>query len=435
MLSRIARTLWGEISRDEFKKFGLLSAVFFLIIGSYWTLRVLKDSLFIHLVGPTGLPYAKMVSLVSLIVLLLFYNKLVDLFEKTKLVYIISFFYGVLYLIISFLLMHPTIGVANATPGNDRILGWVIYVSVESFGSIVVALFWSFVASVMDPQSAKRGYPVIVSGAQLGSILGTLLVMTQVSRVGEPILFGCAAITVLLVPFMLKRFHAQKFDAVTIPGLKEEKKATGIIEGLKLIMTKPYLMGILVVSTVYEIIGFLFEFQMKYQAKIALGSLNKVTEFIASYGLAINCLSFLFALIGTSLFIRKLGLTGCLIMYPSMIACMVILAWNYPGLWMFFATCVALKGISYALNNPCKEIMYIPTSRDVKFKAKSWIDVQGSRSAKGLGASIGALFPVMSELLVFGSIFSLGVIAVWIPIAFFVGRTNQRLVQEGRIIE
>lgn len=435
MLSRIARTLWGEISRDEFKKFGLLSAVFFLIIGSYWTLRVLKDSLFIHLVGPSGLPYAKMVSLVSLILLLLFYNKLVDLFEKIKLVYIVSAFYGTLYLIISLLLMHPTIGVANAVPGNDRILGWVIYVAVESFGSIVVALFWSFVASVMEPASAKRGYPVIVSGAQLGSILGTLLVMTQVARIGEPILFGFAALVVLMVPFMIKIFHTQHYDAVTIPGVHETKKATGIIEGLKLIMTKPYLMGILVVSTVYEIIGFLFEFQMKYQAKNTLGSLTKVSEFIATYGLAINCLSFVFAFIGTSLFIRKLGLTGCLIMYPSMIACMVLFSWSYPGLWMFFATCVALKGISYALNNPCKEIMYIPTSRDVKFKAKSWIDVQGSRSAKGLGATIGAFFPVMSELLLYGSIFSLGVIAIWIPIALFVGRTNQKLVQEGKIIE
>ena len=38
-----------------------------------------------------------------------------------------------------------------------------------------------------------------------------------------------------------------------------------------------------------------------------------------------------------------------------------------------------LKGFSYCLNNPCKEILYQPTSSNVKFKAKSWIGVFGAR--------------------------------------------------------
>lgn len=75
--------------------------------------------------------------------------------------------------------------------------------------------------------------------------------------------------------------------------------------------------------------------------------------------------------------------------------------------------------------------MYIPTSKDVKCKAKSWIDVQGSRSSKALGAGIVALSP----LIAFSSIISLGIIGLWVPIALFVGRTNNKLVEENRIIE
>jgi len=435
MLSRIARTLWGDISREEFKKFGLLALIFFFIIGSYWMLRVIKDSLFMHLVGPQGLPYAKMVSIVSLIVLVLFYNKLVDIFEKKKLLYIISGFYGCLFIIISILLTHPTIGIANTVSGNDRILGWVIYVAIESFGSIVVALFWSFVASVMDPVSAKRGYPIIIAGAQLGSVFTTFLVMTQTSRLGVPVLMGMAACCVLLVPVMVRIFHAHHYEVASIFEPKESKKSTGMIEGLRLIGSHAYLLGILVVSTVYEIIAVLFEFQMKYTAKASLGSLEKVTEFLGFYGLTMNIVSFLFALIGTSFFIRNFGLTVCLILYPLFIAGMVCFSWSFPGLWVFMTTCVAIKGIGYALNNPCKEIMYIPTSRDVKFKAKSWIDVQGSRSAKSFGAGIAAVFPIASELLVYGSVISLGIIALWLPVAVFVGRKNQTLVQNNQIIE
>jgi len=442
MLSRIARTLWGDISRQELKKFGLLSLIFFFIIGSYWMLKVMKNSLFMHLVGPQGLPYAKMVSIVSLIVLLLFYNKLIDIFEKTKLLYIISIFYGFLYLIISVLLTHPTIGIENTAAGNDRILGWVIYVAIESFGSIVVALFWSFVATIMDPTSGKRGYPIIVAGAQLGSIFTTFFLMTQTSRFGVPLLMAMAACCVLLVPLMVKIFHTHHYEAVSNAEQKYEKKidskdskkSTGMIEGLRLIGSHTYLLGILVVSTAYEMIGVLFELQMEYSAKAALNSLEKVTEFLGFYGLMMNGISFLFALIGTSFFMRRFGLTACLVLYPIFIACMVSFSWVFPGLWMFFTASILIKGFGYALNNPCKEIMYIPTSNDIKFKAKSWIDVQGNRSAKSVGAAIAAIFPIASQLLLYGSIISLGIIGFWVPIALFVGRKHQNLVQNNQIV-
>lgn len=436
MLSRLVRALWGTISAEELKKFGLLSGVLFFIIGAYWMLREMKNALFMHMVGPASLPYAKMSSLILLVILLLFYNKLIDLFSKTTLVYLMTGLYGSLFVLFSYLLTHPHIGIVNTAASNDRIFGWIMYMTIESFGSIVVALFWSFVASTMDPESAKRGYPVIVSGAQLGSILGSVLIMTQATRLGLPILMLIAAMSVLFVAVMIKIFAQHHYEVTPkLPGAHEQKEDTGVIEGLKLIVTRSYLLGILVVSTVYEIISVILEYQMHYTAKHTLGSLEKVTEFLGFFGLLTNILSFTFAFLGTSFFIRKLGLTSCLVMYPIMIGLLVCSAWAYPVLWTFLVAVVALKGLSYALNNPCKEIMYIPTSRDVKFKAKSWIDVQGGRSVKGIGAGILAMFPVMSELLIYGSIISLAIVGCWIPVALFVGRKNSKLVRDGHIIE
>lgn len=46
------------------------------------------------------------------------------------------------------------------------------------------------------------------------------------------------------------------------------------------------------------------------------------------------------------------------------------------------------QGLTYALNEPCKEILYLPTSDAVKFKAKGWIDVFGSRCLKGIGSFV-----------------------------------------------
>jgi len=202
-----------------------------------------------------------------------------------------------------------------------------------------------------------------------------------------------------------------------------------MLEGLRLIAKHPYLMGVLVVSTVYEIVCTIFDFLMSTAAHETLGTGHGLTQFMGMYGLAVNGVSFLFALIGTSFLIRRFGLSICLMLYPAMVALLVVGVMTIPGLWMFFAAEVCMKALSYALNNPCKEMMYLPTSKDVKFKAKGWIDVQGGRSAKGLGATVFAAVPA------FASWISLAVIACWMPVAYWVGNKNKQLVEEQTIIK
>lgn len=433
MFSAIRRVLWGDVSQEEVKEFSLLGVAFFFIVGAYWMLRLIKNSTFMHLVGPHNLPYAKMVSLVSLLMLVLIYNKLVDCIEKTNLVYMISAFYGVVFLVAAFLLSQSSAGAGSLPIWLNNGLGWAIYVATESLGSFVVAIFWAFVNSSVNPASAKRGYPITVLFGQIGAVLGALLLTTQATTVGVPFLSSLAAAALLSVPPVIW-MYTKKHNRGRVVA-EEKKKPTGVIEGLKLIFTHPYLMGILVVSTVYEIISFFMEYQMNSAAHVTFGSLEKVTSFLGMYGVATNGISLLFALLGTSLMIRRFGLTVCLVAYPIGIACLVGYAWFFPGVWSFMVAVVGIKGLSYALNNPCKEMMYIPTSRDIKFKAKSWIDVQGSRSAKAIGATVATFFQSLPVLLMWGSVISLGIIAVWVPIALFVGRTNQQLVSEGKTIE
>ena len=84
---------------------------------------------------------------------------------------------------------------------------------------------------------------------------------------------------------------------------------------------------------------------------------------------------------------------------------------------MFFVATLVMKALSYALNNPCKEIMYIPTSKDVKFKAKSAIDMFGGRSAKAVGAGVAAL---ATQSFIIGPVVSFAFIGLWGVSALFV---------------
>jgi AAA family ATP:ADP antiporter len=456
MLPKFFRVLWGDLSRDEIKKFGILAATFFLIIGTYWMLRVLKNPLFSHFIGFKWQPVAKLVSLVFVGVAVLIYSKLVDLFEKHVLFYIICSFYGLGFITTAYLMTNPQITAAGTTglsaillgwiPGN--IIGWFSYIFLESFGSIVPALFWAFVASSTSTESAKRGYGMIMSLTQLGTILGPWVVTQYSASLGLPMIFGIGGLIILLVPFMIMFYMAiNPNNAVSIAAEKLIPK-TGFFEGLRLLFTKPYLGGVLVIATMYEVIGTIIEFQMNILAEknypTQLDGGAAFAWFDGTFGMSVGFLTLLFALFGTSFFIRKFGLKFCLMTFPITIGIVmfsIFMAYTFGVssiqlMWISFAAMVLTKGLNYALNIPTKEVLYIPTSKDVKFKAKGWIDAFGNRTSKALGVGItGPLGGSLPLLLFYGTIASLGIVSFWVFVAIYVGNSFDKLQRENKIIQ
>ena len=435
MLARLARALWGNLTGDEIKRFGMLSMTFLFIIGTYWLMRPLKDALFMKIVGAKYIPTAKIASVIFIIPLVMMYAKLVDMVSKQNLFYVICGVYAVLFCGIAYALTDPSMGLANTITSPYRILGWTIYLGIESFGSIVVSMFWSFVNSTTDQASAKRGYALIVAGAQIGSIAGPTLA-TNATAIGMPGLASIVCVGIVMIMAMVYLFGKSYPSAVAeAPATKDKKKATGPVEGLRLLASKPYLLGILCVSTIYEVVGTILDYQMKVIADGSFTSAEKVTEFLGQFGQAANGLALVFAFIGTSFFIRRFGLTFCLVMFPISVGLVVCYTMIFPSLWGLFGAMVAIKGLSYALNNPCKEIMWIPTSKDVKYKAKSWIDSFGGRTAKAGGSVVNGMFPVMADLMLYGSLISLGIVGVWAAVAFYVGRANEQLTNNNEIVQ
>jgi AAA family ATP:ADP antiporter len=441
MISRIASTLWGDISKEELKRFAFLGATLFLIVGPYWILRLVKETILEGTVSYDMQPWAKMLSVIVLLVPMFAYQKLINIFKRHTLLYIIGGIYAMAFLCIAWFVADPTIGIANTVRSPWRLLGWITYWVIESFGSICPSLFWSFVVSITASESAKRGFPMVYAIAQLGPVLGCLLV-ANVQKVGGVVpLVVIAACCIALVPLMIKIF-VTKFAPTTISMVEahdEKKPTTGIFEGLRLIATKPYLLGILGVSTLYEIVGVIIEFQMKKTAIMTSSSLVGFTEFTGVYGVMVGILTFVFALTGTSFLLRTLGLATCLLLFPIVIGCTVTVSLLMPTLFFLTISAVLLKGLSYALNNPSKEVLYIPTSKDVKFKAKSWIEGMGSRSAKTTGAAVNATIRAATnsfqQLMAGGSLVALGIVGLWFSAAVFTGRSFNKLQQDNTIVE
>lgn len=64
------------------------------------------------------------------------------------------------------------LGLANWEHRPARLVGWVSFVAIESYGSLAVALFWAFTNATVNLEGAKASYGLIIAGAQIGAIIG-----------------------------------------------------------------------------------------------------------------------------------------------------------------------------------------------------------------------------------------------------------------------
>ncbi|HSW76315.1 MAG TPA: Npt1/Npt2 family nucleotide transporter [Candidatus Saccharimonadales bacterium] len=459
MITGLVQFFYPDIKRDEVKKYSLLAVAFLFTIGAYWLLRLLKDFVLYKLTFPVDLGYnpdegrqwaptAKLISIFVVLGVVMIYTKLVDMFEKQKLFYIIATFYTCCFATIgTILFLAGTYGNAFVGAPILKYTGICNYLLTESLGSVLVALFWSFTVSISTVEQAKRAFPFIVALGQIGSITGSALML--IKRLPTWPLF--AVVVCCLSGLMASIYYlVATTPADQMRSDKEEKKSKpDMLGGIKLLLTEPYLLGVLVVSTFYEISGTIMDYQMKSQAAVLFDE-STFKWFLGVFGVASNGLAFVLALLGTSAVIKKFGVRICLQIYPVSCAVSLVALYAYyqSGLssaaslfWATFGVMMVVKGVSYAVNNPVKEMMYIPTSKDAKFKAKGIIDMLGGRSAKGAGAQIGGFLNVqgnplasIQNLMLYGSLISLGIIGVWILAALYVGNKNQKLVKSGEII-
>jgi AAA family ATP:ADP antiporter len=454
MITGIIQFFYPDIKREEVKKFGLLAIALFFILGTYWILRLLKDVMIYQLAFPVELwgkgygasiiPNLKVASIVTISIVSIIYAKLIDSFKKHQLFYIIiSFFIAAFSVITAMVFAMNTWGVAAIGKMPLAITGIVGYLITESYGSLVIALFWSFTVSSSTSDQAKRCFPLIMTIAQIGTILGSGLVSQGINI---SLLFFICLFSLASVLVTMRYFVANVPAEAEIKG--EKKSKPDVLAGFKLIFTQPYLGGVLIVSTFYEIAKTVVDYQMKSQASIIPGVNFQV--FVGKFGTYVNVLTFVISLLGTAKLIKQFGLRFCLLFSP------IVYGGSLIGLYLYYQSSpepiallnitmyvmIVLTAISYAVNNPTKEMMYIPTSKDAKFKAKGLIDMFGSRSAKGTGAAVGGALNVkgdalmsIANLMTYGTLFSVGIVAAWMVAAIFVGLKNSQLIKDGEIIE
>jgi len=443
MLEKIATMLWGHFeSKEELKKFSLLALLFGLIIATYWTLRPLKDSVFNAMVGGQYLWLAKIVSVIVITPLVIFYSKLIDAFPRHKVFYILTFLYIITALCFMVVFLLPVIGLANTVASPTRYLGWAWYAFVESYGSLIVALFWAFTTDITLPDTAKRGFPLIALFGQLGNIAGPYFLNTESLgfTTSAPIVGICAIMmfsSALLMWFFRRTTPEQFLVGYQVEVIEKKEEKAGFLEGLKLLFTHKYLLGIFAIITIYEVIVTVMDYHFMQIAFATFTTEADVSAFLAQYGYKVGIVSSLCVLLGINNIQRHLGMKTSLILCPILILIVaVVIKFNPESLTIALWVMVFSKAVNYALNQPTIKQLYIPTSHDSKYKAQAWIDMFGSRGSK---AGVQFFNAFRSRLgvdffLTITMIMSFGLVVGWILVALFIANTYNKVIKERRII-
>jgi AAA family ATP:ADP antiporter len=383
--------------------------------------------------------------------LTIFYGYLVDKFPKHRVFYALTIIYSAGSLLFSFLLSHETLGIANTIADNWRLVGWSYYLFVESFGSIMVVLFWTYAADITSPEAGKRWFPFLSFMAQFGQLLGSAVNAGYFGTYmikSKLLICSIAILGIAGMMFIFKSIIPADQLKSYNDGVKEVKKEkVGQWESLKLIVSQPYLLGVFLSITIFEVINTLFDFKFKdlVAENILLQGFTGVTagemktqmmnEWVGKMGVYAAILAIISYLLGLGNIGRKVGLTASLITLPIILIGVSLMIGISNSLWIAFSATVIAKGINYVLYQPSKEQLYIPVSKDAKYKSKVLIDTIGSRFSKSLGSGINLIKAYSPALFPFISLFScLGLCGIWIIISIYLGKKYNEAVAKNSVV-
>jgi AAA family ATP:ADP antiporter len=420
-----------DIKREELPLSLLMFSYFFLVITSFWVLKPLKSKLFIEFYDQIGFDLfswhmeaaqaellAKILNMFVAFIAVVVFTWLVRKFRRQQLTYIFSGFFLASYVGYTFVINNPS-----------DITVWTFYLFGDLFTTLMVATFFAFLNDSVTPDGAKRLYGLIVLGGVLGGAIGATFFRGLIAHLANSSwLWICffAAILIIIIAMAAGRFVERNPP----PEQKEEKtksiprnKGNPALEGAKLVFKSPYLLAIVAIVGLYEITSQTLDFQFKATVAYYLDGPDIGKQFATVYAIS-NITAMIVQLFLTSYVMTRFGLKTALLVLPVMIFLGSTGFLMMPILWAGSLLNTADSGFSYGINQSAKEALYVPTTKDEKYKAKAFIDMFVQRFAKvlaiGVSLAITAYFAEFSSKR-WLSLFTIAIVVLWIFAARYAG--------------
>jgi AAA family ATP:ADP antiporter len=408
----------------------LLAANVFVLLACYYVLKTVRESLILSEGGAEVKSYAAAGQALLLLAFVPLYGAIATRVDRVRLVNGVTLFFAS-HLVVFYLLGRTGMRV-----------GVPFFLWIGIFNVVVVAQFWAFANDLYDSDRGKRLFPVVGIGSLLGAWIGAEAASALFTRVGPYELMLLAALglagCVLLTRSSDRRERTTDRGA-RIPDGGSVEPPMGRVGGFQLVLSQRYLLLIGLLVLVLNVVNTVGEYVLgrlvveDAAAKIASGAAGGLSEealigqFYGNFFGWVNLVGLLLQLFLVSRLFTWIGVRGTLFVLP------IIAVFSYgalaalPVLAVVSVAKVLENSSDYSINNTAKHALFLPTSREAKYKAKQAIDSFFWRT----GDMLQALIVFVGVQLAFGirgfAIVNLVFVAIWILLVFGIAAEHRTL--------
>ncbi len=377
LIERVLNLRSGELRR------GIpLFAYLFLIMASYVTGRVVRDSLFLSRFSAVQLPYVDIGTALAVAVVVAVYirvahgHSLRNLLLASTILFTFScvIFWGLArYYSPSWL--YPT-----------------IYLWVGVYGVLATTQVWALANQVLTTREARRVFGLVASGAIAGGIFGGFFSKIVAKRLGaESLLIGMAlfiAVCPLLVIIIWKQHQAIADEPV---AAATNQTPQNLLNSMRMVFSSPYLRAIASVIWVSSFVTAVIGWQFKAVAKQFIPAKDHLAAFFGDFTFYAGILALIVQLLLTSRLLRRFGLGLVMFILPVML----LATSAYMLVAGTLLAAVLVRGSDwvwrYSTDKSSVELLYLPLPARVKFQVKWFIDTVIWRMGDGI-AGLTVLF-------------------------------------------
>lgn len=416
-----------DVQPDELRALGLAFVFNFIVLGSYYVLRPIRDE-----IGAAGglenLSWMFTATLVAMLIANALFSTIVARLSRRRFIPIAYRFF-IANLILFFLLMR------TLPSAQQMWVGRAFYVWVSVFNLFVVTVFWAFMTDVFNTEQAKRLFGFISVGGTLGGIVGGLLTASLVHRVGTANLLIISAV-LLEGGAWCVRFFPTEFRGKHAAQMPEEMGAAErpiggtLWSGITHAARSPYLLGICAFMLLHAVTATLVYFQQADITARQFTDRAARTAFFAQLDVWVNVLTIVVQIFLTGRLLKWLGVGLTLAMLPAISLVGFFAIGMMPVLSLLALFQVLRRAMNYALSRPAREVLFTVLRREDKYKAKSFMDTFVYRAGDQIGAWSYPLLTWIGLGLTGISFVAAPLAAVWCALSLWLGRRQVALARE-----
>lgn len=406
----------------------LLTLNLFLLLGTYYVLKTVRETLILVDGGAEVKAYSSAAQAILLLVVVPAYGWIGTRINRNQLVRFTMIFFAA-NLFIFYLFARREVKIAIP-----------YYIWVGIFNVFTISQLWAFASDLYDECQGKRLFPILGIGASLGAVAGAWaggamikpLGINRMMLLSVAMLLVCAGLSRLSGYVIVKKTGDEDAKAM-------DKATLGAEGGFTLVMKDPYLRLIAILTVLLNVASLSGDFIMGklvlnhanelYGAGKAASALKKqwVGGFFASYYYWTNLVGFLIQTFLVSRIFKLFGIRRALFFLPIISLATFASIAIYPFLAVARIFKIAENSVNYSLQNTVRHALLLPTSREAKYKAKAAIETFFVRFGDVLQAGVVFLGTQMAfSIRGFASI-SIFVTLAWIYVAVLIFRRHKVL--------